>query len=184
MYSPRNVSIKKKCLPEDSAVVRIITAAPEVPGLLDAIPEMVRRGIIFSMGHSIAPSNVAMDAVLRGTRLITHLFNAMPQLHHRDPSIIGILGAPSKAQSFSPIEKTTLAPGRSEALEDSSPSDPASPSVTSTGSPPTQFKRPFYSLIADGVHLHPHSVKMGICRHFKKLCLDTDGCDLLGLYTC
>ncbi|KAF8162371.1 carbohydrate esterase family 9 protein [Pholiota molesta] len=63
--------------------VRLITAAPEIPG----------RGIAFAMGHSAAHTVIATEAVLRGARLITHLFNAMPQLHHRDPSIIGLLGA-------------------------------------------------------------------------------------------
>lgn len=43
--------------------------------------------------YSVASSDVATAAVQRGARLITHLFNAMPQLHHRDPSIIGLLGA-------------------------------------------------------------------------------------------
>ena len=42
---------------------------------------------------SIATSDFATEAVRRGARLITHLFNAMPQLHHCDPSIIGLLGA-------------------------------------------------------------------------------------------
>ena len=42
---------------------------------------------------SIATSDFATEAVRCGARLITHLFNAMPQLHHRDPSIIGLLGA-------------------------------------------------------------------------------------------
>ncbi|PPQ64933.1 hypothetical protein CVT26_015652 [Gymnopilus dilepis] len=73
--------------------VRLITAAPEVPGVMSALEEVVKRGIAFSIGHSVASTDIATEAVQRGARLITHLFNAMPQLHHRDPSIIGLLGA-------------------------------------------------------------------------------------------
>lgn len=96
--------------PASASGVRIITAAPELDGVMSAIDELHRRGIVFSIGHryvlsfktvychseedfSIATSDVATSAVYRGARLITHLFNAMPQLHHRDPSIIGLLGA-------------------------------------------------------------------------------------------
>ncbi|KAF4620825.1 hypothetical protein D9613_000871 [Agrocybe pediades] len=73
--------------------VRVITAAPEVPGVMDALDEMTKRNIVFSIGHSVASTEAATAAVQHGARLITHLFNAMPQLHHRDPSIIGLLGA-------------------------------------------------------------------------------------------
>ncbi|KAG5652838.1 hypothetical protein H0H81_003400 [Sphagnurus paluster] len=75
------------------AGVRIITAAPEIEGVINAIANLSKRGIIFSIGHSVASSEVATTAVRYGASLITHLFNAMPQLHHRDPSIIGLLGA-------------------------------------------------------------------------------------------
>ncbi|CAA7260561.1 unnamed protein product [Cyclocybe aegerita] len=88
---------------DSNPAVRMITAAPEVPGVMNALEESVKRGIIFSIGHSVASTDVATSAIQHGARLITHLFNAMPQLHHRDPSIIGLLGASPHLASPIPI---------------------------------------------------------------------------------
>jgi N-acetylglucosamine-6-phosphate deacetylase len=76
---------------------------------------------------SIATTDVATEAVRRGARLITHLFNAMPQLHHRDPSIIGLLGAsPHINAPFSPIATTPTA------FTSSLPASPGSPISTTS----------------------------------------------------
>ncbi|KAK1225724.1 N-acetyl-glucosamine-6-phosphate deacetylase [Marasmius sp. AFHP31] len=164
-YGQTNVSTdqdwrKAGALDGDTVGARIVTLAPEVQGVLNAIEELTNRGVVVSMGHSAATSVVAMEAAKRGASLITHLFNAMPQLHHRDPAIIGLLGASSKSQRTPPIEK--LAQGtsdRAEALDSSASPIPTSGVQRNTSSAP-QFKRPFYTIIADGVHLHPQSIKV------------------------
>ena len=77
--------------------IRMITAAPERGQMKKLIPEIVSRGIIFSVGHSEATYEDASEAVAAGSTMITHLFNAMRPLHHRNPGVFGVLG---KAESL------------------------------------------------------------------------------------
>lgn len=72
--------------------ISMITAAPEVPGVSAAIPQITQRGIRFSIGHTEATFEEATDAIQAGATMITHLFNAMRPLHHRNPGVFGVLG--------------------------------------------------------------------------------------------
>lgn len=121
---------------QETVGARIITAAPEIEGVMEAIPEVRKRGICFNIGHSICSTDTATAAIQNGARCITHLFNAMPQLHHRDPSIIGLLGSSpyvaaelanlprftsktkSKTESCTPMKAGFPGPYASEAFDD------------------------------------------------------------------
>ncbi|KAL0571552.1 N-acetyl-glucosamine-6-phosphate deacetylase [Marasmius crinis-equi] len=124
VYGAENLAEDEDWLMGHDVGVRMITAAPEVTGVMNAIEILTERGIAFSIGHSIATSDIATAAVKRGACLITHLFNAMPQLHHRDPSIIGLLGlSPHLASPFTPIATNNLfgtGPGSPKSLSRSS----------------------------------------------------------------
>ncbi len=73
----------------DAGPVTYVTLAPELPGALDLVDLLHARGIVVSCGHSdatVAQANAAFD---RGVGTVTHLFNAMRPLSHRDPGIVG-----------------------------------------------------------------------------------------------
>jgi N-acetylglucosamine-6-phosphate deacetylase len=72
------------------AGVAIVTLAPELPGALDLARHLADRGIVVSMGHSSASAAQATAAIDAGVRWVTHLFNAMAPLHHRDPGLAGV----------------------------------------------------------------------------------------------
>jgi len=69
----------------------IVTLAPELPGALDAIRRLVAVGVSVSLGHSGADTAGAQAGLAAGARMGTHLFNAMPPLHHRRPGLVGVL---------------------------------------------------------------------------------------------
>ncbi|OQV20523.1 putative N-acetylglucosamine-6-phosphate deacetylase [Hypsibius exemplaris] len=75
----------------------IITVAPELEGGMVAIEQLAKRGITVSLGHSDANIDLAQEAIRRGARCMTHLFNAMPQFHHRDPGMVGLIAQSSAA---------------------------------------------------------------------------------------
>ncbi|WVQ62208.1 uncharacterized protein L199_000347 [Kwoniella botswanensis] len=83
----------------EDALVKMITVAPDVEGILEVIPELVVRGWKVSLGHTNASTEQALQGVTNGATLLTHLFNAMPPLHHREPGLIGLLGLPPTSSS-------------------------------------------------------------------------------------
>ncbi|MCX5815806.1 MAG: hypothetical protein NTX75_06120 [Proteobacteria bacterium] len=70
-------------------MVKIITIAPELEGSLKLIKQARGMGINVGMGHSDATFNEAEEGFNRGAKSITHIFNAMRSIHHREPGIAG-----------------------------------------------------------------------------------------------
>ena len=65
-----------------------VTMAPEVDGASDALRVFVENGVVCSAGHTAARYREGMLAIGLGFRSLTHAFNGMPPLDHRDPSIL------------------------------------------------------------------------------------------------
>ena len=70
-------------------VVRIMTISPELDGAPALIKTISSMGIIASMGHSDATYSEAEEGFNSGAQSITHIFNAMRGIHHREPGIAG-----------------------------------------------------------------------------------------------
>ena len=73
----------------DLAPVRMITVAPELAGSGELMALAAGRGVAVSAGHSDAPFELAYEAFDRSVAGVTHLFNAMSAMHHREPGLPG-----------------------------------------------------------------------------------------------
>ncbi|PQE10580.1 n-acetylglucosamine-6-phosphate deacetylase protein [Rutstroemia sp. NJR-2017a BVV2] len=143
-HNAENMHVPEKSSLEDvygehnlKNVIEIVTMAPELPGALEHIEKLSNEyGICVSMGHSVATYEEGMEGLKAGANLLTHTFNAMNPLHHRDPGLVGTI---SSAQP------------------------------------------PYFSCIADSIHLHPSIVSLLYHTRPTHALLTTDSIELSGL---
>lgn len=69
-------------------LVKLVTLAPNTEGAMEFIDE-VHDEVCISLGHTGADYKTASEAMKRGAHHVTHLYNAMMPLAHRDPGLIG-----------------------------------------------------------------------------------------------
>ena len=86
---PLTIDNIKRVLGDYSQIVRVITLAPELDSGNTAITYLRDRHITVSLGHSLATATQAKQAFSKGASMVTHAFNAMPSLHHRQPGLLG-----------------------------------------------------------------------------------------------
>ena len=65
--------------------LKMMTIAPEPEGNLAIIQRLCEKGIIAAFGHSSANYDQAVQGIRAGINHVTHLYNAMPGMHHREP---------------------------------------------------------------------------------------------------
>ncbi|MEA5513164.1 N-acetylglucosamine-6-phosphate deacetylase [Nodularia sp. UHCC 0506] len=87
---PLTIDQVKRVLGNYAQVVKVITLAPELNTTGEVIPYLRSLGIIVSLGHSQATAAQAQAAFTQGATMVTHAFNAMPPLHHREPGLLGV----------------------------------------------------------------------------------------------
>jgi N-acetylglucosamine-6-phosphate deacetylase len=118
-------------------IVKMVTLAPELPGSVAMIGSLLEDypALRVSLGHSTATYEDGASAVGIGATMLTHTFNAMAPLHHRDPGLAGLMTS----------------------------------------------GRVWYSIIPDGIHLHPSVLSLAFRADPSKCILITDNIELAGM---
>lgn len=80
-----------KLIQDHTDIIKLMTVAPEVDGMMDFVKLVKSKhpSIKFSIGHSAATYEEAVESYSNGVDSTTHLFNGMTGLHHRKPGIVG-----------------------------------------------------------------------------------------------
>lgn len=71
----------------ETGLIRMITMAPEIVGGAGLMRDALAQGATVSIGHSGADYEAATRYFAAGARQVTHTFNGMPGIHHRQPGL-------------------------------------------------------------------------------------------------
>jgi N-acetylglucosamine-6-phosphate deacetylase len=69
--------------------IKLVTIAPEIKGGLELIKYCHDQGIVASLGHTLATYPEVLAAIKQGATSVTHCYNAMTGLHHREVGVVG-----------------------------------------------------------------------------------------------
>ena len=81
--------LSRRIFDEAGPWLKLMTIAPEVHGAMNIIRRGRRNGVVMSAGHSEADYRRMERAIDNGLAQVTHIFNAMPLAHHREPGVLG-----------------------------------------------------------------------------------------------
>ena len=87
----------RKLFEDCGGLVRIVDVAPELEGACDFIRKASKLCTV-SIAHTDADYNAAAAGIAAGVTHLTHLYNAMPAIHHRKP---GVIAAAAEAEAVS-----------------------------------------------------------------------------------
>jgi N-acetylglucosamine-6-phosphate deacetylase len=128
-------ALTEQLLKAGDGAIKVVTVAPELPGVDEVIAVLREAGVTVALGHTDASYEMMRQAIdrLEGAALITHLANGMPPLHHRSAGPAGaalVASARDEAtveliddgvhvdQGFAALTFAVAAPGRVALITD------------------------------------------------------------------
>ncbi len=86
---PVDLDLMKKLWKTAKGNIINMTVAPELKGMRELALECNRLGIVLQAGHTNATYNQMIEGMQANIMHVTHLFNAMRPMHHREPGVVG-----------------------------------------------------------------------------------------------
>lgn len=83
-----DVGLFRSLQKDAKGLIRLVDIAPENANAMEFI-DALKDEVVISLAHTAANYDTALEAFSRGACHVTHLYNAMPPFHHRDPGVIG-----------------------------------------------------------------------------------------------
>ena len=150
---PANMEMFREINEISGGKLLIMDVAPETEGALEFISEASGKCVI-SLGHTNATYERAMAGFEAGARHVTHLYNAMSGLHHRNPGLVGaVWDVANKDMALGePFRKDTDSMVSAE-------------------------------IICDGIHVHESAVRAAFRQMKGKICLVSDALCCMGITT-
>ena len=76
-------------LGDNKEILKMLALSPELVGSDELIAQLRSRGVVCAIGHTGAEYDCAVKAIEQGCTMMTHFYNAMTPLKHRDPGVVG-----------------------------------------------------------------------------------------------